>query len=75
MDLRIGGGFRLCRHVWIRRRSRAVTAAVPRGRQGKSQTTISMLVGLGLAIMWVFLRVCWARAWGVGGRGPAGFAG
>jgi hypothetical protein len=64
MSLRIGAGFRLGRHVYI-------STSVPLGHgrrlarhtgHGKHADPISMLVGL--AIMWVVLRVCWALAWG-----------
>jgi hypothetical protein len=67
MGLRIGAGFRLSRHVWI-------GASIPLGHarrcarhtgHGVRADPISMLVGL--TIMWVFLKVCWALAWGPGG--------
>ena len=61
MGLRIGAGFRLGRHIWI-------GASIPLGHgrrraahQGHGEL-FDMLVGL--AIMWVFGRVCWALAWG-----------
>jgi hypothetical protein len=66
VSIRVGAGFRLGRHVWI-------GASVPLGHgrrlaahrgHGEHADPISMLVGL--AIMWVFLRVCWALAWGAG---------
>ena len=62
MGLRVGAGFRLGRHIYI-------GASVPLGhhaqRLGRHQghgDWFDTLVGL--AIMWVFLRVCWAAAWG-----------
>jgi hypothetical protein len=62
LGLRIGAGFRLGRHVWI-------GASVPIGHgrrlaahRGHGEgSLLDMLVGL--AFMWVFLRVCWALAW------------
>jgi hypothetical protein len=61
MSLRIGAGFRLGRHVWI-------GASVPLGHgrrlvahRGHGDWFDTLV---GLAIMWVFLRVCWALAWG-----------
>jgi hypothetical protein len=64
MGLRLGVGFRLSRHVGL-------FYTVPLGhharRLGRHQghadgSWLDTLVGL--AIMWVFLRVCWALAWG-----------
>ena len=67
MGLRVGAGFRLGRHIYI-------GASVPLGhhaqRLGRHQghgDWFDTLVGL--AIMWVFLRVCSAPAWGEGGAG------
>ena len=61
MSVRIGVGFRPFRHVWI-------GASIPLGHgwrlaahQGHGAWFDTLV---GLAIMWVFLRVCWALAWG-----------
>ena len=65
MGVRIGAGFRLGRHVYV-------GASVPLGHHARRLAAhrghgdwFDTLVGL--AIMWVFLRVCWALAWGPGG--------
>jgi hypothetical protein len=66
MGLRIGTGFRLCRHVLI-------GASVPLGhgrrlaahRGHGNADPIQMAVGA--VFLWVFLRVCWGLAWGPSG--------
>jgi hypothetical protein len=63
MGLRIGAGVRLGRHLYI-------GASVPLGhgrrlaahRGHGSADPIDVMVGA--VIMWAFLRVCWALAWG-----------
>jgi hypothetical protein len=64
VSVRIGAGFRLGRHIYI-------GASVPLGHHARRLARhqghgdwFDTLVGL--AIMWVFLRVCWALAWGTG---------
>jgi hypothetical protein len=61
MSLRIGAGFRLGRHVWIGASIPLVHARRLRRHQGHGNLFDTLV---GLAIMWVFLRVCWALAWG-----------
>jgi hypothetical protein len=63
MGIRVGAGFRLGRHVWI-------GASIPLGHgrrlashRGHGEGSLFDTL-IGLAIMWVFLRVCWALAWG-----------
>jgi hypothetical protein len=63
MGIRIGAGFRLSRHVYVGM-SIPLSHARRLGRHQGHGDPIQMLVGL--AIMWVFLRVCWAIAWGEG---------
>jgi hypothetical protein len=61
MGLRIGAGFRLSRHVYV-----GMSVPLGNGRlaahRGHGNDPIQML--LGLPIMYVALRVCWALAWG-----------
>jgi hypothetical protein len=64
MSVRIGVGFRPFKHVWI-------GASVPLGHgrrlaahrgHGERADPIQMMVGA--VFLWVFLRVCWALAFG-----------
>jgi hypothetical protein len=63
MSLRIGAGFRLSRHVYV-----GMSIPLSHGRRlaaHRGHADGSLFDALvGLAIMWVFLRVCWAMAWG-----------
>jgi hypothetical protein len=66
VGLRIGAGFRLSRHVYI-----GMSVPLGHGRRlaahrGHADPPSLFDTLVGLAIMWLFLRVCWAMAWGEG---------
>jgi hypothetical protein len=61
MGLRIGAGFRLGRHVWIRANIPLGHHARRLGRHQGHGDPISFLVGC--VIMYAFVMMVWALAW------------